>query len=68
MSIGSEDRSHWRERAAKTRALAEKTRDPTMRDDLLAIAATCECLATLAEHRPPAQEDEQPPAALLKTG
>jgi hypothetical protein len=63
MSTSSEERSHWRERAATTRALAEKTRDPGMREDLFAIAATCECLADLAGHRAPAQADEQPPAA-----
>jgi hypothetical protein len=66
MSICSDDRSYWRERAAKTRVLAEKTYDPATREDLLAIAATCECLATLAEQGP--QSDEQPRAALRKTG
>jgi hypothetical protein len=49
METGPEDRSYWRKRATDTRALAAKTRDRPTREDLLAIADTCERLAELAE-------------------
>ncbi len=49
METGPEDRSYWRKRAANTRALAAKTRDRRTREDLVAIAGTCERLAELAE-------------------
>jgi hypothetical protein len=52
MPIWTENRSDWRQRAAEARALAEKTRDPRTREDLLAIAGACDRLAELAEGTP----------------
>ena len=52
MAIEREDRSYWRERAAATRVLATKTRDRSTREDLLAIADTCDRLAELAGGTP----------------
>jgi hypothetical protein len=60
MAIGSGDRSYWHERAAETRALAEKTRDRRTREDLLAIAHTCERLAELSEETPHAKATKLP--------
>jgi hypothetical protein len=42
------NRSFWHQRASDARARGEKTHDPRMREDLFAIAATCERLAELS--------------------
>ena len=42
-----EYQSFWQRRASDARTRAEKTRDPRTREDLFAIAETCERLAEL---------------------
>jgi hypothetical protein len=63
MAKESDRQSCWRERAAETRARAEKTRDRATREDLLQIAETYKRLAELPEQM--RHWDPFKPAALM---
>jgi len=45
------DAHYWRDEASKFRELAEQTRDPVLRQELLDLAAVCEEVAQTIEAR-----------------
>ena len=58
--MAPEYQSSWRQRASDARARGKKTSDAGMREDLLAIAKTCERLVQLST---PQADASKPPAS-----